>query len=76
MKKGGMGVPHLFQGDIVKFYILVPPFNMQSEIGVFLDTKTLKINALITDITSQIEKLKEYRQSIISEAVTGKVMVE
>ena len=30
----------------------------------------------IADITEQIEKLKEYRQSVISEVVTGKVAVE
>jgi type I restriction enzyme S subunit len=75
MKKGGMGVPHLFQGDIVKFYIPVPPKNRQNSIADYLDRKTAQLDSLISDIAEQIEKLKEYRQSIISEAVSGKVAV-
>ena len=34
------------------------------------------IHSIIADITEQIEKLKEYRLSVISEVVTGKVAVE
>lgn len=56
--------------------VLLPPMNEQEEIAEYLDGKIANINYLITDITEQIEKLKEYRQSVISEAVTGKVMVE
>ncbi len=37
--------------------------------------KTAEIDNLVSNITEQIDKLKEYRQAIISEAVTGKVMV-
>lgn len=75
MKKGGMGVPHLFQGDIVKFSIPLPPLDEQQSIAFYLDQKTVQIDALISDINEQIEKLKEYRQATISEVVTGKVAV-
>lgn len=75
MKKGGMGVPHLFQGDIVKFSIPLPPLDEQQSIAFYLDQKTAQIGSLISDINEQIEKLKEYRQAVISEAVTGKVAV-
>ena len=34
------------------------------------------IDELISLTQQQIEKLKEYRQSVISEVVTGKVAVE
>ncbi|MFA1641828.1 restriction endonuclease subunit S [Chryseomicrobium imtechense] len=73
--KGGMGVPHLFQADINKFKVTLPPVYEQYEITNFLDTEILKLEKLVTDIKGQIEKLKEYRQSLIYEAVTGKIDV-
>ena len=48
----------------------------QKEIADYLNKKTARIDSIIADVTEQIEKLKEYRQSIISEVVTGKVAVE
>ena len=53
----------------------VPPIDEQMHIVDYLDQKTAQIDALISDINEQIEKLKEYRQAVISEAVTGKVAV-
>ncbi|MCL2637758.1 MAG: restriction endonuclease subunit S [Oscillospiraceae bacterium] len=53
----------------------VPTPQEQQQIADYLDTKTAAIDTLISDITTQIDKLKEYRQSVISEAVTGKVEV-
>lgn len=47
----------------------------QEKISNYLDIKTSQIDGLIQDISSQIVLLKEYRQSIISEAVTGKFKV-
>ncbi|MEK4701279.1 restriction endonuclease subunit S [Solibacillus sp. FSL R7-0668] len=73
--KDGMGVPHLFQADIKKFKVLLPPLKEQQEIAKYLDDETLKIESLIVNVKSQIEKLKEYRQSLIYEAVTGKIDV-
>ena len=40
-----------------------------------LDEKTAKIDNTIEKIKVQIEKLKEAKQSLISEAVTGKIEV-
>lgn len=47
----------------------------QKEIADYLNKKTARIDSIIADVTEQIEKLKEYRKSIISEVVTGKVAV-
>lgn len=58
-----------------KIKIAVPPVNEQNSIVPYLDNKTADIDKLVADITAQIEKLKEYRQAIISEAVTGKVAI-
>ena len=52
------------------------PMEEQKEIAEYLNTETARIDSIIADVTEQIEKLKEYRQSIISEVVTGKVAVE
>src|SRR5690606_36433394 len=55
--------------------LLTPSINEQKAIANFLDQKTAEIDDLITEIKLQIQKLKEYRQSLISEAVTGKIDV-
>ena len=51
------------------------PMEEQKEIAEYLNRETARIDSIIADVTEQIEKLKEYRQSIISEVVTGKVAV-
>ena len=60
---------------IKNVYFPLPDIKTQQIIIGYLKTKITSIDTLITDITSQIEKLKEYRQSVISEAVTGKVAI-
>ena len=52
------------------------PMDEQKEIAEYLNKETARIDSIIADITEQIEKLKEYRQSVISEVVTGQVAVE
>ena len=51
------------------------PTSEQNEIVEFLSTENLKFNNLISKQKALIEKLKEYRSSIISHAVTGKIDV-
>ena len=47
-----------------------PPVSEQKAIVVFLDEKTAKINELVAAKQKQIELLKEYKQSLIANAVT------
>jgi len=47
----------------------------QTQIVEYLDEKTQKIDSTIEKETQRTELLKEYRQSLISEVVTGKVDV-
>ena len=47
----------------------------QTQIANFLDHKTEQIDELISTEHRKIKLLKEYRQSLISEAVTGKIDV-
>ena len=56
--------------DILKRQIAFPSEKEQQRIVTFLDEKTAKIDQLIEIENKQIEKLKEYKQAVITEAVT------
>ena len=53
----------------------LPPLKEQKQIVDYLNQKTEKTNELISTEHRKIELLKEYRQSLISEVVTGKIDV-
>lgn len=73
--KDGQGVPHLFQADIRKFVVLLPPKIEQGKISEYLETETAKIDHLSTEVETAIATLQEYRTALISAAVTGKIDV-
>jgi type I restriction enzyme S subunit len=50
----------------------LPPLSEQNEIVYYLDEQTHLIDKTISIEEKRIELLKEYRQSLISEVVTGK----
>lgn len=58
-----------------KQYLVVPPHSEQKEIVAFIEKKVSSIDSQIASIENQIVNLSEYRQSLISEVVTGKVKV-
>ena len=55
---------------IANLEFIVPPIKEQEDISMFLDKKCSAIDKLISNKEKVIEKLKEYKQSIITEAVT------
>lgn len=55
--------------------IVLPPKHEQQAIVNYIELESKKIMTLISKQTHLIEKLKEYRSSIISHAVTGKIDV-
>ena len=55
--------------------VLIPPLSEQQQIVEFLDKKTNLIDTTISREQKRIELLKEYRQSLISNVVTGKIKV-
>ena len=65
----------LSQELLKRLPVLLPSPDEQKEIANFLDLKTKQIDELIAAEQRKIELLKEYRQSLISEAVTGKIDV-
>lgn len=56
--------------------ILLPPKSTQQRIASYLDKKCSKIEETIQNQQQIIEKLKAYKQSLITEAVTGKIKIE
>jgi type I restriction enzyme S subunit len=68
-------VNQLTINNLYSFLIPMPTAEEQILICSYLDVKTSEIDTLKGDIKLQIEKLKEYRQSLISEVVTGKIDV-
>ena len=70
--KAGMGVPHLFQGDLREITIAVPSIEEQLEITEYLDKKCAEIDSLITKKEQFLTELDTYKKSLIYEYVTGK----
>jgi type I restriction enzyme S subunit len=61
--------------DIRDTLIIIPPFEEQEEIVSFITSQIRVIDKAIDAIQKQIDLVKEYRTSLISEVVTGKVDV-
>jgi type I restriction enzyme S subunit len=68
--KDGMGVPHLFQEDLNKFYLPIPPLVEQQAIATFLDRETHRLDTLVAEQRQLIALLSEKRQAVISRAAT------
>lgn len=56
--------------------ILLPPKSTQQRIASYLDKKCSKIEETIQNQQQVIEKLKAYKQSLITEAVIGKIKIQ
>ena len=59
--------------DLGDFLLPLPPFAEQKAIAAYLDKKCGDIDALREHNKNIIESLQEYKQSLIYEAVTGKI---
>jgi len=70
-----VSIGHLTREKLKEIEIICPPKNEQEQIVTYLDKKSSAIDKTIQKILSQIEKLKEYRQALISNVVTGKVKI-
>ena len=61
--------------ELNKMPIVLPKIEAQERIVKFINEENQRINNLVVKQKNLIEKLKEYRASIISHAVTGKIDV-
>ena len=65
-------IPHFTKDKLSGTLIPMPSFDEQRAIAEHLDTKCGEIDRLIETKRQKIETLKEYKKSVIYEAVTGK----
>ena len=67
--------PNFGPTHLNQLIIPIPPIGQQTQIVEHLDEQTQKIDSTIEKETQRIELLKKYRQSLVSEVVTGKIDV-
>ena len=69
----GSVVQNLNIDKVKNSHIALPPMNEQAEIAAYLDERCEMIDTLIEKHNQLISKLQEYKQSLIYNAVTGKI---
>ena len=55
--------------------VIVPPIEEQKAISDYIDSKLQKIDQYMSDLQREIDYLKEFKQRLISDAVTGQLCV-
>ena len=68
----GTTFKELSTNNFANFILSQPPFSEQQAIADYLNQKCSEIDELISIKQQKIEKLKEYKKSLIFECVTGK----
>ncbi len=59
-----------YSGELSKMPLLIPPLSEQQAIADYLDGECARIDGIVTTQRQIIERLKEYKKSVITEAVT------
>lgn len=67
---GASTILHLYQNVFDEFTFTFPQKNEQQKIADFLDKKTAQLDKVKSLLEEQIQKLKDYRASLIYETVT------
>ena len=62
--------------ELKKQLVVVPPQEEQRAIVSYIEEKCQKIDTLITELQAEIDYLKEYKQRLIADVVTGQVSVQ
>ncbi len=67
--------PNISTNDIGNIYIPFPSISVQKKIVNHLQGKWFELNNIINKANSEIEKAKEYQESLITQVVTGQLKV-
>lgn len=62
--------------ELKKQLIPVPSLKEQHEIVSYIEERVSKVNSLISELEGEIEYLKEYKQKLIADCVTGQINVQ
>lgn len=60
----------------LQIYIPLPPLDEQKAIVAYIDEKCQKIDTLMSELQAEIDYMKEYKQRLIADCVTGQVNVQ
>lgn len=71
----GIKVYRFNVNNLKSIYLSIPPLSEQKQIVEFLKTANAKTTIAISLKEQEIEKLKEYKTTLINSAVTGKIKV-
>ncbi|ECP7276120.1 hypothetical protein FU701_07860 [Campylobacter jejuni] len=63
----------IMNNEMANMQIVYPPLKEQEQIAKFLDEKCEKIDLLIEKTEKQIELIKEYKTTLINQAVCGRI---
>lgn len=72
---GTTTIPDLNHGSFYDTALVLPNLTEQAKIVDYLNSTLIDIDKMKYKVVEQVEKLKEYRQVLIYEAVTGKIDV-
>lgn len=71
----GISVPHISTEQISGFCCPIPPEDEQNKILEHIDLESKQFDRIISLLNIEIEKLNEYKTTLINSAVTGKIKV-
>ncbi len=68
-------IVHIYASKLKEIYVPLPPNAEQISISVWIENASQKFSTAISLKEKEIEKLKEYKSTLINSAVTGKIKV-
>ena len=71
----GVSYPAINSVELTQFYLLLPPLDEQKQIIQEISKKENLITQLIEKNEKKVLLLYEYKQSLISSVVTGKIQI-
>jgi len=71
----GISYPSITTDALLSIEIPIPPLPEQLAIVSYIEGQTSNIDKLINAYQQQVERIKEYKQRLITDAVTGKINV-
>jgi len=72
---GDQGFMRLYSDTFGRIPVAIPPVKEQENISTFINEQKVKFEQGIENVQSIIQKLKEYKATLINSAVTGKINV-